>query len=106
MPKLGKTPAEWRKRLDEFARGIQFGRGERPRKGSVWAKELAEIEKCPRQGKPAASDLFGNRIVCSCGHHEVSACWDGWMDGWMFLLSLAMLSYNCSRIIYYYGTRP
>ena len=72
MPKTWKLAHEWKKRLEKFAWGVQFGRGERPRKNSTWARELVEIEKCSRHGGAGTTNLWGRRIVCKCDHHRVS----------------------------------
>ena len=44
MPKTEKSAREWKRHLEEFAQGVQFGHGEWPRKNSMWAKDVAQIE--------------------------------------------------------------
>ena len=70
MPKTGLSDAEWRKRLSQFAAGkFQFGRGQRPQKGSIRAKVLERVEKCPKHLNPVMLDPFKRKIKCHCGYH-------------------------------------
>ena len=72
MPKTGPTAEEWKKRLASYAhRKFVFGKGQHPRKGSHWAAQIEEINKCPRQTKALSKDLFGNLIRCTCGYHDI-----------------------------------
>ena len=73
MARLGIPAEEWLKRLRAYAQGtFTFGRGERPPERSIWAKALGRIEKCPKHGNAASSDLFGRAIACACGYHKAS----------------------------------
>ena len=68
MPKAGLDGREWERRLRLFAQGkFEFGRGNAPLSGSVWAKKRSDILKCP-VGK-ARIDLFGKTVSCTCGYH-------------------------------------
>ena len=67
MPKTVLTAAEWKRRLSSYAQGeFSFGRGRRPPK---WAKELENINNCPRHRSVADTDPFGRKILCRCGYH-------------------------------------
>ena len=51
--KEGLTAEQWNARLKQYAAGsFTFGRGQRPGKGSKWAKKLKTIESCPKYKKP------------------------------------------------------
>lgn len=68
MPKQGKSDAEWKTRLREYAEGkFKFGQGQRPPKNSRWAKDIGLIEKCPVLCK---TKLFGGISACNCGYHD------------------------------------
>ena len=70
MPKLGLSDKEWRHRLSLFAAGkFQFGRGQRPPRGSIRAKLLERVEKCPKHRNPVQLDPFKRKIQCICGYH-------------------------------------
>ncbi len=71
MPKHGMSKREWNERLEKFAAGtFQFGRGQRPPKGSEAAKKLEKVERCPRHSNTSGVNLFGHKIVCVCGYHK------------------------------------
>ena len=71
MPKDGLSSAQWKERLQKYARGkFLFQRGQKPHGKSRWNKELAAIEKCPKHKTTSATDVYGNRIVCRCGYHD------------------------------------
>ena len=71
MPKYGLTKREWEDRLEKYAAGtFQFGRGQRPPKGSERAKKLAKVEKCPRHLNKSLFNPLGQRIICVCGYHK------------------------------------
>ena len=71
MPKEGLSQREWNERLEKSAAGtFQFGRGQRPPKGSPWAKKLQTVEKCPRHLNKSGVSPFGKRINCICGYHK------------------------------------
>ena len=40
--------------------------------GSVWGKQFAAIDSCPRHCNVSARDPFSRKIACVCGYH--SAC--------------------------------
>ena len=70
MPKVGLTDSEWRKRLSLFAAGkFQFKRGQRPQRGSIRAKVLERVERCPKHLNPVKYDPFKREIKCLCGYH-------------------------------------
>ena len=65
MPKDGLTSREWAERLEKFAAGFfEFGRGQRPPKGSDRAKLVEKIEKCSRHRNTSLFDPFGKQILC------------------------------------------
>jgi hypothetical protein len=71
MPKVGLTKEQWRERVQAFAqRSFVFGQGQRPAKGSFWARQIAKVESCPRFLSKYSKDLFGRPIRCSCGYHD------------------------------------
>ena len=73
MPKEGLTAEQWNARLKQYAAGsFTFGRGQRPGKGSKWAKKLKTIESCPKYKNPNKLDPYRRRICCKCGYHSVS----------------------------------
>ena len=70
MPKTGLNSAEWQERLSSFANGnFQFGRGQKPPKGSRWAKVLEAIVQCPKHCNASYVDIQGRQIACQCGYH-------------------------------------
>ena len=72
MPKIGLSDREWKERLSSYAQGLfEFSRGQRPPKGSRRAKELEQVDKCPKHRNPVTHDPFGRKIQCTCGHHQV-----------------------------------
>ena len=72
MPKLGLSKSQWKARLTNFANGsFSFGRGQRPSKGSPWYNILVNIESCPVHNNVQRVNIFGQRIECNCGYHEV-----------------------------------
>lgn len=71
MPKEGLSNDEWNCRLERYAnRNFVFGRGQRPPKGSRWAKILEKIDQCPLHKSLGSVNLFGSKIVCNCGFHK------------------------------------
>ena len=71
MPKVGQDQGEWLRRLRQYAMGqFHFSTGQRPPKGSHWAKQLASIDKCACKGGHRR-DLFGRPLTCTCGYHKV-----------------------------------
>ena len=76
MPKTGKTDAEWAGIMVLYAQGkYKFSTGARP--GSKrWKAVLERILDCPltpRFGQAVrTTDIFGKKIPCKCGYHEVS----------------------------------
>ena len=73
MPKTGLSAVEWRRRLQQYAEGnFTFGRGQKPIRSSVWGKQLAAIDSCPRHRNVSARDPFGRKIVCMCGYHSAA----------------------------------
>lgn len=77
MPKTGISDKEWRERLASFVEGkFQFGRGQRPPKGSKRAQQLQSVESCPKhRSSTQLLDVLGRKIQCKCGFHKsVSLC--------------------------------
>ena len=72
MPKGGMTDREWMERLASFMEGkFQFGRGQRPPKGSKRALQLKAVESCPKQRNSSQLlNVLGRKIQCTCGFHE------------------------------------
>ncbi len=71
MPKHGMSKSEWKERLEKFAAGtFQFGRGQRPPKGSEAANNLEKVERCPRHLNTSTFNPFGKVIACVCGYHR------------------------------------
>lgn len=71
MPKTGLDASQWRSRLHSYATGkFYFSRGQRPQRGSKWAKEVASIEGCPKHRARSGRDVFGRAILCHCGYHK------------------------------------
>lgn len=73
MPKKALTATEWRQRLHSYASGtFRFGRGQRPQPNSYWARELANVEACPKhETKAQGIDVLGRKLLCKCGYHKV-----------------------------------
>ena len=57
-----KTSSDWTRRLQLFAAGQKFGRGEKPRSGSRWHAVMERIESCPAHSTA--------RAVCVCRYHQ------------------------------------
>ena len=73
MPKEGLSDDQWHKRLKAYAAGtFQFGRGQRPSKGTSRAQTVEKLEKCPRHRNRCVMDVFGRPITCVCGYHASS----------------------------------
>ena len=71
MPKEGKTAAEWKERMERYAKGdFKFTTGTYPGSGK-WREEKKNIDACPKHAKGQRTDLFGRPIVCKCGYHKV-----------------------------------
>ena len=71
MPKEGKTDAEWKERLQQYAAGsFRFGKGRKPPPQSPWSKAIERIDKCPKKSR--SKDLFGKAVLCNCGYHHNS----------------------------------
>jgi hypothetical protein len=74
MPKTGPTTTEWRNRLRRYAKGeFVFQRGQKPKRGTVWATVLLKIDKCPQHKKISSVDALGKPIQCTCGYHNQPA---------------------------------
>ena len=55
---------------EETASGkFQFKRGQRRQKGSIRAKVLERVEKCPKHLNPVKYDPFKRKIKRHCGYH-------------------------------------
>ena len=75
MPKQGLTDKQWHTRLQHYASGtFKFGRGQKPSKGSEWAKKLESIDACPKHRNKSLWDPLKRPIPCKCGFHSVSMC--------------------------------
>lgn len=75
MPKGALTNQQWRVRLHSYANGqFTFSTGQKPQKGSYWAKELGKIESCPKHKAASSVDVFGRSIICRCGYHNKVQC--------------------------------
>jgi hypothetical protein len=71
MPKEGKTNAEWKERLQQYATGsFRFGKGQKPPPQSPRSKAIEQIDKCPKKNR--SKDLFGNAVLFYCGYHHSS----------------------------------
>lgn len=76
MPKQGKTDAEWAGVMVLYAQGKhKFSTGAKP--GSRrWRAVIERIKGCPLTpwfGQTVrTTDIFGKKIPCRCGYHEVS----------------------------------
>ena len=71
MPKTGMSDSEWRERILSFVEGkFEFGRGQRPPKGSSRAKQLQGVESCPKHCNKQLLDVLGRKIQCKCGFHQ------------------------------------
>lgn len=76
MPKQGKSDAYWAGVMILFAQGKhKFSTGQRP--GSRrWKSVIERIKNCPLTpvfGLTVGKfDIFGKRIPCKCGYHDVS----------------------------------
>ena len=59
MPIQALPVSRWEKQIHDYTTWVLtfFGRGERPRKDSLWAKVLATVESCP--------------LFCSGGQHGI-----------------------------------
>jgi hypothetical protein len=63
MPKEGKSDAEWKERLNQYAAGhFRFGKGQKPAPQSKWSKILEKIEKCPK--KTSSSSKIYSENLC------------------------------------------
>ena len=71
MPKQALSKMEWKERMKQYAVGsFQFARGQKPQKGSFWAKELMRIEACPLHKSTSKVDVMGRELHCYCGYHS------------------------------------
>lgn len=73
MPKDKLGDEIWIQRLRKFAIGeFKFGQGQYPPPGSKWRVAIDAIKKCTLFGAARRTDLFGNRLGCSCHYHQVN----------------------------------
>ena len=76
MPKEGKPDSYWAGVMVRFAQGKhKFSIGQRPG-GRRWRAVIERIKNCPLTpifGLAVRKfDIFGKKIPCKCGYHDVS----------------------------------
>ena len=75
MTKTGKPDSHWAGVMTLYAQGkYKFSTGQRPG-GRRWRAVIQRINACPLtpvfNQTPRKYDIFGKKINCECGYHEV-----------------------------------